>query len=178
MRKNARKDREAHVPNPYHLMPEVLESLTDRLFGLEPRYRRKQSFRYQLWTALGLFGLLVRRNLKISAQFIFPDMTRFIHRKTILDAPWAFGLFRCDDQAEEQGERLAFPSTWTQFIERTTATAKPNIPTGLAEDTVTLALFLILCPFRLTEEVTYFLDEFLVGTWHASSGPHTSPFGA
>jgi hypothetical protein len=163
---NAKDDRSLHLPNPYHLMPDVLEGMTDRVFGLEPRYRRKQSFRHQLWTALGLFGLLVRRNLKVAAKSFFPDMTRFIHRKTVLSAPWAAGLFRCDDQAQELGERLPFPSTWAQFVERTKSPSRPCLPSGLSEDFVSLALFLILCPFRMTEEVTYFLDELLVGNWH------------
>ncbi len=152
-----------HLPGPYHLMPEILE---ERLLGLGRKFSfERETFRYQLWTALPLFGLLVRRNLKSTARSLFPDMTRYIHRTTATPDTWSFGLYR-SGEAEEHAERLAFPGSWANFVQRTQTPISPQIPKGLTEDLITMSFFLILCPFRTTEEIVYHLDEILVGNWH------------
>jgi len=162
---NAKEDRNAHVPNPYHLMPEVVEALINRLLRDQPIYVRKQSYRHQLWTALPLFGLIVRRNLKSTAANIFPEMTRFVHRTAILKNAYGYGLYRTED-ADDHGERLPFPAQWSTYVERSGARPLQSVPSSLAVDVLTLGLFLILCPFRTNEEVVYHIDEFLIGSWH------------
>ena len=161
---NSLADRRAQIPNPYYAMPDVL---ADRLGLDSSKLGKNESFRRQLWTALPLFGVLVRRNLKQTAKYLFSDMTKFIHRRTSLRSAWQFGLHQVED-AEEIGEELEFPAEWDAIVARVTR-FKLSIPKGLVEDVVTLGLFLILCPFRLTEEVTYHLDDLLLGNWHSSA---------
>jgi hypothetical protein len=143
-------------------MPDVLER---RLGVTTSKKEWKESFRNQVWTALPLFGLLVRRNLKQLAKAAFPGMTKFIHRETVIPHIWPFGLYRAE-AAEDRGERLEFPAEWSTYVERTRSKLVP-VPQGLREDILTLGLFLIACPFRLTEHVAYHIDEMILGNWHS-----------
>jgi hypothetical protein len=113
-----------------------------------------------------LFGLLVRRNLKKHAELVFPDLTRVLHRRVVYTDAHSFGLFR-GEGVVDQTERLMTPGSWSKFIERTRKPDTLPVPDGLAADVLTLGLFLILCPFRMNEEVTFFMDEKFLGNWHA-----------
>lgn len=161
---NSSPIQQVHIPNPYHRFPEVVDEMLTQLLGDERRPDRQRSFKFQLWTAMPLFGVLVRRNLKRTAQCLFPELTRFLHRSTFVRDTWEYGLYE-SESAIEDGERLVFPAKWHDYIERTRA-KDSHMPAGLAEDLLVLGLFLIIAPHRLTEATTYHLDEMLVGSWH------------
>lgn len=163
--RNLSEDKARHLLSPYHLMPDILNAQVDAAVGAANPLRRTSSSKRQAWTAMSLFSLVVRRNMKTTARSLFPEMTKYVHRSLAFGDEWSYGLYRAAG-AKELGEQLEFPAKWEDVISRTKAQPKLPIPTGLSEDLFTLALFLLVCPFRFSEPVCNFLDEMLVGTWH------------
>lgn len=162
--RNALDDTSAQVRSPYILMPEALAQHVDRILG-KPAQKSRESYKNQTWTALALFGLLVRRNMKQTAKSLYPEMTRFIHRSIVFETNWEFGLYRAT-KCVDQGERLIFPATWLSVVERSRSSTLKSVPPGLTQDLFALLLFLIICPFRLGEEAVFHIDEVLQGNWH------------
>jgi hypothetical protein len=154
------RDNTAALANPYYSFESIYRQLLP--FGKPPKLR--ESFAGTSHTALLLFHLLVRTNLKQLCRNLWPDLTRLNHRTVVPDSCWEYCHLVVRDGVDETVV-LASEGQWAKLRADARKDCRPSIPAPLAKRPWLLGLWWQVAPQRLTPDASRVFANTLLPDW-------------
>jgi hypothetical protein len=154
------KDSKAALANPYH----SFESLYRQLLPFEKPSKTGEQFAGMSHTALVLFHLLVRTNLKQSCKVLWPDLTTLHHRSLVPDSPWEYCHLAVRSGIDETLV-LASEGQWATLRIDARKDCRAAIPPELGRRPWLLGLWWQLAPQRLTPDASRVFANALLPEW-------------
>ncbi|OIR16018.1 hypothetical protein GALL_35220 [mine drainage metagenome] len=152
------------LANPYYEYEDVL-----RHYLRHPQVRRANNLERETiagssFTAELLLHLVVRTNVKTSCRALWPDFSKLVHRRFVMEHPWHFGLRRAPGGVEES---RVYPLTysWQQLkTDALTGDGTFTIPDYFASKPWFLAMWWQVAPNRLDRDsLRTFVDALIPG---------------
>lgn len=134
---------EGKLPNPYYdpesVLPHLVGVATDDL---------EDSFRGSSYYLEGLLHLFVRTNLKQTARWIFPSITRMSFRHHASGQPWRYYLYR-DKGGTNYQRFLEPPHKWSELRNQAAESRGDDLPKLIKEYPIPYLAFLTVYPHRV-----------------------------
>jgi len=154
------RDSKAALANPYHSFEAIYRQQLP--FGKSPKLR--EQFEGNSHTALPLFYLLVRTNLKRQCRLLWPDLTRLHHRASIADNPWEYCRVEME-HATDETRLLPLEYTWGAVRADARADCRISLPKALVERPWLLGLWWQVVPPRLTPDASRAFASAVLPAW-------------
>ncbi len=150
------------LANPYH----SFEAIYRRSLPFELPPKSRETFAGTSHTALPLFHLLVRTNLKQMCCSLWPDLTRVHHRTVVSDESWEYCHLVVRAGVDET---LVLPSEghWAKLRADARKDSRASIPKALVNRPSILALWWQVAPQRFTPDSSRVFANSLLPNWGA-----------
>lgn len=162
--RNKPSGREA-LPNPYHRLETVLRHNLATLLQHHDDPLEHEKIGGTSYFAESILHLVVRRNLKQTCKFAWPDFSQIGCRYFVPEHPWSFCLLT----AERGHEEVRYPGetkSWDDLATEAREDGGNDVPPPLRDMPELLSLALIVLPHRATGSAIRFLGRQLEDTWH------------
>ncbi len=154
------RDSKAALADPYHSFESIYRQQLS--FGKPPEPR--EDFAGTSHTALLLFHLLVRTNLKQMCRTLWPDLTRLNHRTLLPDSPWEYCGLVVRSGVDET-RILASEGMWGALRAEARKDCRSTLPAPLVGRPWLLGLWWQMAPQRLTPDASRVFANSLLPTW-------------
>lgn len=162
---NGNKVRDFHIPSPFYGLVDVVRWRNRILLGVRDSVIEEDNFYRVSWFARPLFYLLVRRNWKLTCKAIWPDLTRFTHKSSLLKDKKEFSNWRAKS-AVDTALMCRIPQSWEDVVGDARKTGDIQVPQCLLDDHIMCLLYCLFVPFRMTPDLVLFLDRQFSRTWY------------
>lgn len=159
---NARR----HIVGPYYTLPEVIEWQLKEFLGVGISKLDEDDHYQRSWFAESIFYLVARRNYKQACKYFWFDLTKFLHSRTRLQAPWQFGLIEYENASHED-KQVRVPQTWADVVDAASREYTPLAPAVMMERPLMVLLYCLFVPHRMDFDTVLWLDRKLsLSTWY------------
>jgi len=146
------------LASPYYDAEEVAQHQYRELLGCPDPFEG-DSFEGHSYSCESLLMCLVRSDLKMVCQELWPDFTKIGHERVVPDQAWQFGLYRTGDAATNETKMYPPMMRWSELQEICQESMAIDVPAALKADPGLLLLFVNLFPFRATFSAVRFLHR-------------------
>ncbi len=153
------------LPNPYHRLETVLRHNLATLLQHHDDPLEHEKTGGTSHFAEAILHLVVRRNLKQTCKFVWPDFTRIGCRYFVPEEQWSFCLLTTERGYEE----VRYPEetkSWEDLVAEAREDGGDDVPAPLRDMPGLLALALLVLPHRATGSAIRFLGRQFEDTWH------------
>ena len=154
------RDSKTALANPYHSFESIYRNILP--FGKPPKL--SEEFAGMSHTALLLFHLLVRTNLKQTCRALWPDLTRIHHRYMVHDSAWEYCHLAIRYGMDETLV-LASEGRWPELCADARRDMSATLPTAFVKRPWLLGLWWQVAPQRLTPDASRIFANALLPNW-------------
>ncbi len=158
LNQNSSDEARNHVPGPYYGLADVVKRNYQEFLGVGASQIDDESHHHRSWFAEALFYLVVRRNYKQTCQYVWSDLTKFLHTRTRLKEPWQFGMTSCDE-AKHEDKQIKIPQTWSDVVVTASQSREPKVPAPMLDKPFLVLLYCLFVPYRMDFDVIMWLDR-------------------
>jgi hypothetical protein len=154
------RDSKVALANPYN----SFESIYRQTMPFGRPLKRPDKIDGSSHTALLMYYLLARTNLKQACRNLWPDLTRLHHRTLIPDYPWEYCSLSVRSGVDET---TVLPPEYAWSALRTDARkdCRATLPRGLTQRPWLLGLWWQIAPQRLTPDASRVFANEILPTW-------------